>query len=121
MKAFALSLEAFAALLLALGLLAFALPSADSDALRVHEYRLCQDAAQIAVNLHQSELVAFWRSGEAPVFLVEIAREAGATGYAAEAGGRAWGAACTDNAFTAERMLFDSGEYARMSITLCYP
>ncbi|OIO27488.1 hypothetical protein AUJ16_03260 [Candidatus Micrarchaeota archaeon CG1_02_60_51] len=119
MRGFVFTIEALLALLAVLGLLAFQ-PAASAAPLRLQEYRLCQDAAEISVKAHSAELAAFWRSGAEPAFLGELAADAGATGYEIEVAGRVAGG-CEGDKVAANRIICGAGEFERLSLTLCYP
>lgn len=118
MKAFVFTVEALLALVAAAGLLAFA--PQQGEPLRLHEYKLCQDAAQIAVKNYQGEVAAFWREGREPSFLAGLASLAGANGFEAEIGNRKTGG-CEGPRVSAKRAVFDEGEFAWFSLSLCYP
>lgn len=122
MNGFAFTTEALFALVASLALVGFAFVfDYGNPCIRLQEYALAQDAAQIAVKHYSGELIAFWKSGAEPQFLYDLAFQAGALNASLLAGGRQWGAECDANAITVKRALYDSGELSWALFTFCYP
>ena len=122
MKGFAFTTEALFALIVSLSFIGFAFTfDYGNPCLRLHEYSLAQDSAQIAVKHYGQELISFWRGGASPAFIGGLAREAGALNASIRIGGKKWGADCKATAVTVKRALYDSGELAWVSFTFCYP
>jgi len=122
LKGFAFTTEAVFALIVSLSLIGFALTfDYGNPCLRIHEYSLAQDAAQIAVKHYGQELASFWRCGAEPAFIRELTREAGALNASIRISNREWGAECKATAVTVKRAAYDSGELTWVSFTFCYP